>query len=116
MIEMLGFAGSALIVVSLTMKSIARLRLIGIVGALAFVGYGVLLGAWPVVATNSVTFSIHAVHLRRLAADRAATTKSESESESDPDPDPDPDPDRGLEPGPPQAPAPTVASSASSMV
>ena len=72
MIEVLGFAGSMLIIISLTMKSIVHLRVIGVVGALAFVAYGVALQAWPVVATNCVTFSIHAVHIRRLVAERAA--------------------------------------------
>ena len=77
MIEVLGFAGSALIVISLTMKSIVRLRIVGVIGALAFVAYGVSLQAWPVVATNCVTFSIHVVHLRRLRAESMAERDAE---------------------------------------
>lgn len=66
MIDALGFAGSGLIVLSLTMKSMIRLRLVGLVGATVFVLYGLSLGAWPVVFTNTVALSIHVFHLRRL--------------------------------------------------
>lgn len=71
MIDLLGFAGSTLIVVSLTMKSIRRLRIVGSAGALVFVCYGIWLGAWPVVATNCVTLSIHLFRLRALLAEPA---------------------------------------------
>lgn len=66
MVDLLGFAGSSLIVLSLTMKSIIRLRIVGIAGALVFVVYGLWIGALPVVATNTVTLSIHLVRLRSL--------------------------------------------------
>lgn len=66
MVDLLGFAGSSLIVLSLTMKSIIRLRIVGIAGALVFVIYGLWIGALPVVATNTVTLSIHLVRLRSL--------------------------------------------------
>lgn len=69
MIDLLGFAGSSLIVLSLTMKSIVRLRLVGIAGASVFIAYGLWLGAWPVVATNVVTLTVHLVRLRSLAVD-----------------------------------------------
>lgn len=64
--QLLGFCGSALIIVSITMRSVVWLRLIGLAGATTFVTYGVLLGVWPVVVTNLVTSSIHLFHLRRL--------------------------------------------------
>lgn len=65
-IDFVGFAASGCIVLSLTMRSMLPLRIIGLVGALTFVAYGVLLGAWPVVLTNVATSSIQIFHLRRL--------------------------------------------------
>lgn len=75
MIDVLGFIGSGLIVVSLTMKSIIRLRLVGLVGARVFIAYGIWLGAWPVVATNTVTFSIHVVRLREAMGERSGRSQ-----------------------------------------
>jgi hypothetical protein len=66
MINLLGFLGSSLIVLSLTMKSLLRLRIVGSAGALVFICYGLWLGAWPVVATNCVTLSVHLFRLRTL--------------------------------------------------
>lgn len=66
MVDLVGFAGSALIIASLTMTTIGRLRIVGLVGAAVYVAYGFLLPAWPVVAMNTVTLSIHAFHLVRL--------------------------------------------------
>ncbi len=71
MVDLLGFAGSGLIVLSLTMKSIVRLRIVGLAGAMIFVSYGLLLGAWPVVVTNIVTLSIHIFRLRGAIAEQA---------------------------------------------
>lgn len=69
MVNLLGFLGSSLIVVSLTMKSLLRLRIVGSAGALVFICYGMWLGAWPVVATNCVTLSVHLFRLRALVAE-----------------------------------------------
>ena len=70
MVHLVGFTGSALIVMSVTMTTLTRLRVVGLAGGLAFVAYGVLLGAWPVVVTNAVTASINIFHLRTLARER----------------------------------------------
>ena len=66
MVELTGYLASALIVASLTTGSMIRLRIVGASGAFLFVTYGLAIGAWPVVLTNTMTLSIHAVHLRRL--------------------------------------------------
>ena len=51
--ELIGYVASALVVVSLAMTSVVRLRAISLVGSLAFVAYGVLLGSVPIVVTNA---------------------------------------------------------------
>ena len=48
--EMVGYAGSVLVAVSLMMKSLLRLRLINLVGAFFFTLYGLLSGAYAVAA------------------------------------------------------------------
>ena len=64
--ELVGYTASAAIVASLTMKSILRLRLIGLVGSACFLVYGVLIDAVPIVITNVVIISIHVYYLRKL--------------------------------------------------
>ena len=77
MIDALGFLGSGFIVLSLTMKSIVRLRIVGLAGATIFISYGLLLGAWPVVVTNMITLSIHIYRLRGAIAERARFDETE---------------------------------------
>ena len=56
--EIIGYVGSALIVVSLAMSNIIRLRVVNLVGALVFMTYGVLIGSLPVTATNLIISGI----------------------------------------------------------
>ncbi len=56
---LIGYLGSAFVVTSLAMRSILKLRLIGLAGAVTFVIYGYLIGAWPIVWTNVVIVLIH---------------------------------------------------------
>lgn len=53
MIELIGYLASALVVLSLAMTSVVRLRIISLVGSITFVVYGVLIGSIPVIITNS---------------------------------------------------------------
>lgn len=48
----LGYLASFIVLISLLMKSIIKLRFINTVGALLFTVYAVFLGAWPVVVLN----------------------------------------------------------------
>lgn len=50
--ELVGYVASALIVLSLAMTSVVRLRTISLVGSIIFVVYGVLIGSIPIVLTN----------------------------------------------------------------
>lgn len=79
MIDLVGLAGSALVVGSLTVESLYRLRVMGLAGAAAYVAYGLLLGAWPVVATNLVTLGIHVVRLRTLVVENGRDRPSAAE-------------------------------------
>lgn len=66
MLDLLGYLASALIVTSMLMRSIVRLRMINLCGAATFSVYGFLLGAYPVGVLNLLTATINIVQLYRL--------------------------------------------------
>jgi hypothetical protein len=70
--ELVGYLASGLIVVSLLMSSILRLRVIGLVGAIAFTLYGLLIGAYPIAVANGAIIFIHIFHLGRMLRARAS--------------------------------------------
>ena len=65
-LEILGYLASALIALSLMMRSIVRLRMINLTGAAAFSLYGFLIGSYPVGILNLLTTSINIIQLIRL--------------------------------------------------
>ncbi len=65
MIEAVGYLGSALVVVSLLMTRILRLRVIGLMGSATFLIYGLLIGSVPIIITNLVIIVINATFLWR---------------------------------------------------
>ena len=65
MIEAVGYLGSALVVVSLLMTRILRLRVIGFMGSTTFLIYGLLIGSVPIIITNAVIMVINATFLWR---------------------------------------------------
>lgn len=64
--EIIGYIASILVAISLLMTSILRLRLINIVGAIVFVIYGLLIGAYPVALVNFIIVLINLYQLYRL--------------------------------------------------
>ena len=51
--ELVGYVASALVVASLAMTSVVRLRTISLAGSVTFVVYGVLIGSVPIIITNA---------------------------------------------------------------
>ena len=68
--EVIGYAASALVAVSLMMSSILRLRLINLAGSAAFALYGVLIHAYPVAAMNGFIVLINLFYLYRMLRTR----------------------------------------------
>lgn len=64
--ELLGYLASVLIAISLLMRSVFRLRLINLVGAVCFVVYGLLIAAYPIAAVNAVIIGINLYYLREM--------------------------------------------------
>ncbi|MFK8025242.1 MAG: hypothetical protein AB8G26_14895 [Ilumatobacter sp.] len=51
-VELLGYTASGLVILSLSMRSVVRLRIISLCGSLAFLVYGALISAPPIIVTN----------------------------------------------------------------
>ncbi|MBI2213215.1 MAG: YgjV family protein [Acidobacteria bacterium] len=65
-LQLLGYAASLLIAISLMQRSVMRLRIINLLGASTFAIYGYLIGAYPVGILNTMTASINVYQLIRL--------------------------------------------------
>lgn len=65
-VELIGYLGSILVAISLMMKSLLRLRIINLFGALFFTIYGVLLGAYPVAFLNGIIVCIDMYYLFQM--------------------------------------------------
>lgn len=65
--EILGYASSLLIAVSLMMSNIFKLRIINLVGAFIFAIYGALIGAIPVAAVNGFIAVIDVYYLWQMS-------------------------------------------------
>lgn len=66
LVEVIGYLGSGLVILSLLQKSILRLRTIGLVASLTFLIYSVSIAAYPIAVVNVVAASIHLYYLRKL--------------------------------------------------
>lgn len=65
-IQIIGYSGSFLIALSLSMKSIARLRKINLIGASTFALYGFLMQAYPVLFLNSFIALVDVYYLFQM--------------------------------------------------
>ena len=65
-IEWIGYLASILIVVSLTMTSIIKLRVINTIGCILFVIYGVLVKSYPVALSNFAIILINLYNLYKI--------------------------------------------------
>lgn len=64
-VELVGYLASALIVVSLAMTSVVRLRIISLAGSITFVVYGALISSAPIILTNALIAGINVWYLRK---------------------------------------------------
>ncbi|WP_457597578.1 hypothetical protein [Hydrogenimonas sp.] len=82
-VEWLGYLASVIVLVSLTMASIVRLRWINLVGALLFSLYGLLIGSIPVAFLNLgiVAVNIYYLFLFYTAKERFDVVEARIDSE-----------------------------------
>ena len=69
-LDLFGWAGSALLILSLLQARVLRFRLLNLVAGLMLVVFNALLGVWPMVAMNLATSAINVWFIRRLLLDR----------------------------------------------
>jgi hypothetical protein len=62
--ELLGYSASVLVAVSLTMRTLTRLRVINMVGSLLFTIYGFIIGAYPVAVLNAFIVLVNIYYLQ----------------------------------------------------
>ena len=74
LLEIFGYIGTALIILSMTMKSISKLRILNLSGSIISVIYSVLISAWPTVILNVCLALINLYHLVKEHHSRVANT------------------------------------------
>ncbi len=62
-VELIGYAASVAIGAAMLMKSLIRLRTIGLLGAVLFSYYGILIHSWPVFLMNGFIAAVHLYYL-----------------------------------------------------
>lgn len=62
---LVGYLASALVVISLTMTSVVRLRFISLLGSITFAIYGLMIESAPIVITNAAIMVINVWFLRK---------------------------------------------------
>ena len=69
-LDIIGWAGSALLVYSVMQARVLRFRVLNLAACVVLIGYNAVLGIWPMVAMNVALALINAWHIRRLVATR----------------------------------------------
>ena len=63
--DWVGYLAMFLVVSSFIFTNVTKLRIVNLVGAAAFVVYGFMLGAIPIIITNAVIIIIQIYHLAK---------------------------------------------------
>lgn len=88
LIELFGYLGSILIIISMLMTSVKKLRIINMIGSLIFTTYAIIIRSYPTALLNSFLVIINILHLMRIFRNekrdramqgRASDTKPPSE-------------------------------------
>lgn len=70
MVEILGYAASIMVAISLTMKDIVKLRVLNFIGCALFTAYGLMIDAWPVVVTNGFIACVNVYFLAKMQSEK----------------------------------------------
>lgn len=83
-IEVFGWIGSGLLVLSLLQGKMLRLRVINSIASVMLVLYNVLVETWPMVGMNAAVILINVWHIARILRERraAATTPDAATTEA----------------------------------
>ncbi len=81
--EIIGYVASVLIAISLMMKSILKLRIINLVGAICFTIYGLTIKAYPIAAVNGFIILIDLYYLYEMFNTKEYFSLLEVQKDSD---------------------------------
>ncbi len=73
-LEIVGYIGSGLVVISMLMSSIVKLRLINLIGSIISGTYAVLCGALPLALLNAFLIVINVINLWKLSRNKQEET------------------------------------------
>jgi CRP-like cAMP-binding protein len=65
-VTLVGFLAAALVIATLSMRTMVPLRIIGICSNVAFVTYGVLFGSYPTIVLHGILFPLNIYRLREM--------------------------------------------------
>ena len=63
MIELIGYIGMGLTLISFTINDMKRLRIVNLIGSLFWIVYGIGIGAGPTIGVNTIVVGIHILWL-----------------------------------------------------
>ena len=69
--ELLGYMASVFVAVSLMMRSVTKLRVINLVGAVLFTVYGLIIAAYPVAVVNGFIVLVNIYYLQQMHKETA---------------------------------------------
>ncbi|WP_433674242.1 hypothetical protein [Microbacterium gorillae] len=67
LIEAVGWAGSALLVISLLQGGMMRLRILNLIASVILIGYNALVETWPMAAVNAAVAIIDIFYIVKIA-------------------------------------------------
>lgn len=79
--EIIGYIGTGLVILSMTMSSLTKLRILNIAGAIFSTVYALLITSYPVALLNTVLTVINLYHLIRARREKKAAERSSYETE-----------------------------------
>ncbi len=80
-IEAIGYLGSALVLVSMLMTSVVRLRIINLVGSVLLAGYALAINSYPTAIMNICLAGINVYHLFHIFNEQRSYTMIRTEQE-----------------------------------
>ena len=70
MIELIGYIGMGLTLISFTIDDMSKLRIVNLIGSLFWIVYGIGIGAGPTIGVNTIVVGIHSVWLYKNRKNR----------------------------------------------
>jgi hypothetical protein len=80
MLEVIGWAGSALLVWSLLQSRMMRLRVLNLIAAVILVGYNAAVETWPMVGMNAAVAVIDVWYIVRLRREHRSEGQPSAQS------------------------------------